>query len=136
MCSTNFLGGWPLIFYSSGLLGIIWSVIWILFYTNSPSDHRLISEIEKDYILTNIEKKSNEFVFPWRMIIRSSTCWALFLVHICFNWGIYTFQTSIPKYLNEVFKFNIKSVRTEDETITSFVSLFSLEWIFINITIY
>ena len=74
MCSTSFAGGWPLIFYSSGLFRMIWSIIWILFYTNSPSDHRLISEMEKEYVLSNIEEKSSEFLFPWKIIFRSSSC--------------------------------------------------------------
>ena len=83
----------------------------IILYKFAPSDHRLISEIEKEYILSNVEHKSSEFIFPWKMIFRSSSCWALFLFHMSFNWGIYTFQTSIPKYLNEFFKYDIRSVR-------------------------
>lgn len=91
----------------------------MLFYTNSPEDHRLISEIEKEFILLNVEhrfeKRNEEKLFiPWKLILTSSSSWALFLVHISFNWGIYTFQTSIPKYFNEVFQFNITSVRNKD----------------------
>lgn len=102
--------------YKIGIFGLIWGIIWMLFYTNSPQDHRFVSTIEKEFILQNTEHGSNDkdnrdFHAPWRSIFTSSTCWTLFIAHTCFNWGIYTFQTSIPKYMNEVLKFNITSVR-------------------------
>jgi MFS transporter, ACS family, solute carrier family 17 (sodium-dependent inorganic phosphate cotransporter), member 5 len=116
MCSWRFAGGWPLIFYSTGLMGIVWGILWIAFYSDSPRHHRCISEKEKEYILVATQRKQtsnvhkNEFQAPWKAILTSSACWALFATHTCNNWGIYTFLTSIPKYMDEVLKFDIKSV--------------------------
>lgn len=58
----------------------------MLFYTNSPEDHRFICTIEKEFILENTEKEANnedknDFNAPWRLILTSSTCWALFIVY-------------------------------------------------------
>ncbi|CAM4940543.1 unnamed protein product [Rotaria socialis] len=114
MCSWSFAGGWPLIFYSTGIMGLIWGIFWIFFYTDSPRHQRCISNREKDYIahatqgqLSNHDK--NEFKAPWKAILTSKACWALFITHTCNNWGTYTFLTSIPKYMAEVLKFDIKS---------------------------
>ncbi|CAF1265078.1 unnamed protein product [Rotaria sordida] len=114
MCSWSFVGGWPLIFYSTGILGLIWGIFWIFFYTDSPSDQRCISNQEKNYILDSTQEQSshhdqNEFQAPWKQILTSPVCWALFIIHTCNNWGTYTFLTSIPKYMSEVLKFDIKS---------------------------
>lgn len=114
MCSWDFLGGWPLIFYSTGIIGLIWGIFWILFYADSPRDQRCISNNEKEYILESTQEQlaghsKNEFEAPWKAILTSPACWALFIIHTCNNWGTYTFLTSIPKYMAEVLRFDIKS---------------------------
>ena len=70
---------------------------------------------EKEFILENTQQhlstnKKNQFRAPWRAIFTSQACWGLFIIHTCTNYGTYTFLTSIPKYLSEVLKFDIKSV--------------------------
>lgn len=102
MCSWSFLGGWPMIFYSVGIFGLLWSFLWLIIYSDSPCTNRYISNIEKDFLIENTHRKSaHQFQTPWRSIFRSSSCWALFLIHTCHNWGTYTFLTSIPKYMDE-----------------------------------
>lgn len=114
MCSWSFAGGWPLIFYSSGIISIVWGAFWIFFFADSPAQQRCISKTEKDYILKTTQQQlsnhsKNEFEAPWAAILKSPACWALFVIHTCNNWGTYTFLTSIPKYMAEVLKFDIKS---------------------------
>jgi hypothetical protein len=97
------------------MIGFIWSIIWILFYTNSPQDHRYISAEEKEFILRTTQQNAvsnnkHDFHAPWKAILTSRACWGLFITHTCINYGGYTFLTSIPKYMSEVLKFNIKSV--------------------------
>jgi sugar phosphate permease len=116
MCSLSFAGGWPLIYYSTGIIGVVWGIFWILFYADSPRDQRCISNQEKEHILNSTQQQSsnhskNEFKAPWKDILTSPACWGLFAVHTCNNWGTYTFLTSIPKYMAEVLRFDIKSVR-------------------------
>ena len=119
MCSWRFASGWPLIFYSTGFIGLIWGIFWIFFYADSPRDHRCISHEEKEYILDATQRQlfnhsEGEFQAPWKSILRSPACWALFAIHTCNNWGTYTFLTSIPKYMAEVLRFDIKSVCAHD----------------------
>ncbi|CAF1030732.1 unnamed protein product [Adineta ricciae] len=113
MCSWNFAGGWPLIFYSVGTAGFLWAILWLIVYHDSPREHRYINEIEKNFILEhtrkNIRSKDDNSHTPWHALLTSSACWALFVIHTCSNWGTYTFLTSIPKYMDEVLGFDIKS---------------------------
>ena len=107
-----------MIFYSlfcKGIIGLVWSIIWISFFTNSPRDHRCISIQEKEFILQNTQQQlssnnKRQFHVPWHAILTSRACWAFFIIHTCSNYGAYTFLTSIPKYMSEVLKFDIKSV--------------------------
>lgn len=43
-------GGWPLAFYLTGGLGIVWFVAWMLLVSDTPDSHPRISESEKTYI--------------------------------------------------------------------------------------
>jgi ACS family sodium-dependent inorganic phosphate cotransporter-like MFS transporter 5 len=43
-------GGWPLAFYLTGGLGILWFVAWMLLVSDTPDCHPRISESEKTYI--------------------------------------------------------------------------------------
>ncbi len=46
----SFLGGWPNIFYSSGLAALTWGIAWVVLITDSPQEHRWIGEHETAYI--------------------------------------------------------------------------------------
>lgn len=106
-----------IIFLRIGSIGFLWAVLWIIMYVESPDHHNYISIVEKNFILENtqqsLNKKHDRFHTPWKAILTSSVCWALFIVHTCSNWGTYTFLTSIPKYMDEVLGFDIKSVSEE-----------------------
>ena len=51
--------GWESIFYFHGALTSVWFVFWMLFVSNTPSSHRLISDKEKLFITAalSLEKK-------------------------------------------------------------------------------
>lgn len=42
--------------------------------------------------------------------MKSKPCLALFVGHASSNWGMYLFLTSLPTYMKEVLKFDVKSV--------------------------
>lgn len=50
--------GWPSIFYISGCLGIVWSVIWFLLGANSPESHPFISDEERKFIVKSLKHTS------------------------------------------------------------------------------
>ena len=45
-----------------GLIGIVWFILWMLLAAATPSDHRFISEKEREYIIkqTNFNKNEKE----------------------------------------------------------------------------
>lgn len=60
LSDTDFLGGWPSIFYILGVAGIIWFVIWALIISESPDTHPHISQKEYEYIKKDQDGVSSE----------------------------------------------------------------------------
>ena len=64
LCVHGFSGGWPSIFYILGTVGVIWTILWIIFASDSPETNHFISNKERDYILksTNIDLNNSNKV--------------------------------------------------------------------------
>ena len=83
--------------------------------SDSPNRNRFIGKIEKDYIEEETKEtmdafKESEKGAPWLKILTSMPALAIFFGHSCSNWGTYLFLTSLPTYMKEVLKFDVKSV--------------------------
>ena len=48
--------GWQWLFYIYGIAGVVWAVIWLAYFKNSPEEMTSINEIELDYIIKNRSK--------------------------------------------------------------------------------
>ncbi|KAL7669827.1 hypothetical protein ACOME3_004776 [Neoechinorhynchus agilis] len=111
LCAQSFLGGWPLVFYVSGIIGIIWTIAWALLARSRPEDHHFISNKEKDYICANKPLASSNRAapkVPYRAIFTSIPCWGMFASHFFKAVGFYTILTNISTYSKDVLKLNIK----------------------------
>lgn len=110
LCQYGFAGGWPSVFYLTGLLGCVWFVFWILIASDRPEKHRFISQEEKKYI---IESRDATFSVhrsvPWASILTSRAVWMITLIKFCSAWSFYTLLTELPSYLADVLHFNIQS---------------------------
>lgn len=51
--------GWPFVFYMSGVIGLLWSVIWWIYGANSPAEHKSITRPEYLYITNSIAVTSS-----------------------------------------------------------------------------
>lgn len=107
--------GWPGIFYVCGAFGVLWSVLWALFGSESPEECNRITGEEKQYIqsalgqITDVNELK-DVVTPWRSILTSSPFWTLVVVQCAFNFGFYTLLTQIPSFLGYFMEFDIKTV--------------------------
>ncbi|XP_056640310.1 putative inorganic phosphate cotransporter [Diorhabda sublineata] len=103
--------GWPAAFYLYGALGICWSILWIIFGSDSPAKHKSISSDEKQYIESSIvtEKDSPDVPTPWKSIFTSLPMISLIVAHCGQNWGFWTLLTEIPSFMEKILKQNITS---------------------------
>ncbi|CAH1403702.1 unnamed protein product [Nezara viridula] len=101
-------GGWPSIFYFSGLLGLTWSALWAWFAADSPAKHQSISVEEKEYIQKSLMYVSEDKAkTPWSQIFTSIPFWALIFAHLGNGWAFAVIITEMPSYINSVLGFNI-----------------------------
>ena len=66
LVKVDLLDGWPLVFYVTSLVHLIWFAAWCTFVTDNPEDNARISETELKYILNNNTlAKSKAFHITW-----------------------------------------------------------------------
>jgi len=102
---------WDSVFYLYGTAGIIWFVLWMVFVSDSPEQHKRISGEEREYIVTMLEKERGGQAgvsTPWCHIWASPSLWAIVMAHTAQNWFFYTLLTETPTFLSQILHFDIK----------------------------
>lgn len=110
--------GWPAIFYSSGIISALWSILWLFFGSNSPADYKYITAEERDFIQSSLGHDENDAEHgekkhpktPWRAMFTSMPFISLIIVHAAHNWGFWTLLTEMPSYMKGVLEYDIKKV--------------------------
>ncbi|XP_045210377.1 uncharacterized transporter slc-17.2-like isoform X2 [Mercenaria mercenaria] len=118
LCAYGFDGGWPSVFYVTGMLCFLWCCLYVFFARDSPGQMKNIKPIERKYIEQSLgvygqtveerlrKRKQDK---PWKAIFTSGPVWAILLANACGNYGAYMLLTQMPTYMKEVLKFDIKS---------------------------
>ncbi|XP_053610016.1 putative inorganic phosphate cotransporter [Plodia interpunctella] len=103
--------GWPFIFYSTGALGALWTVIYAFLGSSSPQTSRIISAHEKSYIEHSLGHvgQQQKLKTPWKSIVTSVPFISLIIAHCGQNWGLWTLMTETPSYMGNVLGVDIKS---------------------------
>jgi len=93
--------GWRAPFFVNGLIGLIWVLVCLLWFRNTPEEMRNISQSEKTLIENNRRFVPHKQVFPWNIALRDRNIWALALVAFCTQWALYFFIAWSPVYFQE-----------------------------------
>ncbi|XP_018568852.1 sialin isoform X2 [Anoplophora glabripennis] len=106
--------GWPSVFYFTGAIGLIWSILWFVLVFDSPAEHPRITEEERTEIETKIAdgeggKGVKPSTVPWVRIFTSLPVWAIVITHGCSVFGYFTVVNQLPTYMKDVLHFNIKN---------------------------
>jgi ACS family D-galactonate transporter-like MFS transporter len=98
--------GWRGLFIVTGLIGLLWGIVWYLFYRD-PLDHARVSKAELDYIEKGggvFKKKASEKISAWRredwqQVFSNRTLWGVYIGQFCVNATLWFFLTWFPTYL-------------------------------------
>ncbi len=93
---------WRWTFGIIGLVGVVWSVVWWWFYTETPEQHPRISPSEVAYIRegqTRQHGKDATLGMKWYQLLRYRNIWAMCLGFFTINYISYFFITWLPTYL-------------------------------------
>lgn len=103
----------------------MWFILFICLTADSPEEHRFITSDEKYFVVSHTcnnftrineeeeplkVKVKRPHSIPWKSIFTSKACIAIFIAHLCHNWGNYMFMTQLPSFMKDVLRFDIKSV--------------------------
>lgn len=101
---------WQCAFYISGIISIVFAVIWLCVVSDSPSDHPKISKDEREYIQSSLGdslSKTHDHQLPILSIITSIPFAALLILHFGNLFGLYFLITATPRFMTEVLKFKL-----------------------------
>lgn len=93
---------WRETFLIIGLIGVVWSLVWWWFYSETPETHRMANKAEVSYIRDGQAlKHGTDAVIPmkWYELLRYRNIWAMCLGFFTINYISYFFITWLPTYL-------------------------------------
>ncbi|KAK6627087.1 hypothetical protein RUM44_009564 [Polyplax serrata] len=103
--------GWPSIFYFSGAIAYLWSILWFIYIKDKPQNDPRISEDELCYIRSTLRCQYPYMKVyspvPWKRIFLSYPIWAIVIAHFSENWGFYTLLTELPTFMKDVFGYDL-----------------------------
>lgn len=96
--------GWRAIFYIFGSLGVMWAIVFNLFYRNRPENHRYVNTAELAEI-RGADSTSGPALerpaTPWKRILLAPNMWFVAIGYACFFFGTNFYLTWYPTYLRE-----------------------------------
>jgi ACS family hexuronate transporter-like MFS transporter len=101
---------WQFAFVLTGVVGLAWSALWLLFY-QSPGKHRALSPREREYILAGQERHlAGEGKPSFRNVLGQRNFWGIAIPRFLADptWGTLTFW--LPLYLTTVRGFDLKQI--------------------------
>jgi sugar phosphate permease len=93
--------GWRASFLVLGVASLAWTVVWILFFTNTPAEHRWVTAAELAEIGDQPDPRQNmrRRKTPWKELVKRM--WLVTVVDFCYGWSLWVFLTWLPSYLVE-----------------------------------
>jgi ACS family glucarate transporter-like MFS transporter len=101
--------GWRAAFLLSGLVGLIWAVVWWWYY-REPEEHKFMNAAELKYIREGQLKREGlggGQPMKWYELLKYRNIWAMCLGFFTMNYIGYFFYTWFPVYLLNVHKLSL-----------------------------
>lgn len=101
---------WRCAFYISGIIAIVFAVVWFYVVSESPTNHPRISKEELEFIQSSLGdsvSKAPTIQLPISDIITSVPFLALLILHFGNLFGLFFLITATPRFMTEVLKFKL-----------------------------
>jgi MFS transporter, ACS family, glucarate transporter len=92
---------WRHIFWIFGGIGLLWCILFWLWYRDRPEEHKGVNPAELELIHSGQTPEASHYGVPWLRILGSGNLWLLCLMYFCGAYGWYFNITWLPKYLAE-----------------------------------
>lgn len=104
-------GTWQMSFVVVGVIGIVWTLAWALFYKH-PRDQKRLTDQERDHILSGQEARHQDSAAKasWKQIVRNGNFWSIAVPRFLSEPAWQTFNAWIPLYMATERHMNIKEI--------------------------
>jgi MFS family permease len=103
--------GWRTPFYLFGGLGILWAMVWFVWYRDTPAEHSWVNEGELKLIESKLGVRSKTSrSIPWKVILADPAVWTLAAMYACYAWSIAIYLDWLPTYLREARGLELKQM--------------------------
>jgi ACS family glucarate transporter-like MFS transporter len=100
--------GWRASFFAFGLLGVLWSTVWYLWFRDSPQEKSSVPAIELAEAPAPIAHTHRSL--PWATALRSANFWSVLAIAFCYIYTFSFFQTWFHTYLVKAHGFSEKDL--------------------------
>lgn len=93
---------WKLTFLLIGLVGVVWGIVWMIFFKENPADHKRVNEAELAHIRegqAHTEETGGGQPLKWYQLFKYRNIWAMCIGFFMINYNSYFFITWLPTYL-------------------------------------
>jgi sugar phosphate permease len=104
------LYGWRESFIILGAISLLWTVLYVWVFRNTPVEHRWVKPAELAEISSQAEvlARAAKGKTPWKEMIRKM--WLVTFVDFCYGWSLWVFLTWLPSYLKDARGFDLKQM--------------------------
>jgi sugar phosphate permease len=103
---------WRVLFYVTGLIGIVFVILWMLFY-HSPENSKRLSDVERAYIKSDgagEERSIQAAKIHWGSLFKYRTMWGMILGFFCTIWIWNIFLNFLPLYLTKAYHVKLSAL--------------------------
>jgi MFS transporter, ACS family, glucarate transporter len=93
--------GWRRMFEIFGAIGVIWAVLFFMWYRDSPGDHPGVNQAELGLLPPAKDTAIAHGGVPWGLIFSSSSVWLLSIQYMCLAYGWWFYINWLPTYLRQ-----------------------------------
>ncbi|XP_014673005.1 PREDICTED: ascorbate transporter, chloroplastic-like [Priapulus caudatus] len=86
---------WPWMFYVFGIMGMLWVILWLIFYKETTEP--LVLSMEEE---TGFFPKVSMTGVQWVAFFKSWPLWSIYIAHFAMNWSNYVIMHWLPTYLS------------------------------------
>lgn len=99
------VSNWRYLFFIEGALPWVWALIWWVFMNDEPSQAKWLSEAERNYILTSLEKDRESVgaeESSYRKAFSDGRVWVMVLFYFLMQIGFYGFSLWLPTLVKSI----------------------------------
>lgn len=104
------MSGWRESFFILGAVSLVWTVLYVWLFRNTPVEHKWIrpEELKEIGFDEKATKEVEQHKTPWARMIRCM--WLVTFIDFCYGWSLWVFLTWLPSYLKDSRGFDLKQM--------------------------